>query len=51
MDVLLYIVAVSLVKISVIFFYKRIFVTKGFRIAADLTLGFTVAWMISFFFV
>lgn len=36
---------------SVILFYKRLFTTKSFFLAANITMAFTVAWTLAAFFV
>ena len=41
----------SAVKISILFFYKRIFTTRKFRIAVWITIPFIVVWGIIFFVV
>ena len=46
-DVLLSFTAVALVKVSVVLFYKRIFVSRSFLITANLTIGILVVWYIS----
>lgn len=42
--------ALTLVKISVVLFYKRVFATKGFQTAANIMTGIITLWFISFFF-
>ncbi|MCJ1246110.1 hypothetical protein MMC30_003315 [Trapelia coarctata] len=46
-----YIFSVAPVKISILLFYKRIFITRGFSIAANSVLTFVMLWSIAFFFV
>ncbi|KAL8738822.1 MAG: hypothetical protein Q9181_000426 [Wetmoreana brouardii] len=43
-------VGLGFTKSSFLLFYMSIFTTKRFRIAAQIVLGITVAWTISFFF-
>ena len=35
---------------SVLFFYRSIFPTTGFRLASNITLSVLIAWLIAFFF-
>ncbi|MCJ1232403.1 hypothetical protein MMC14_000355 [Varicellaria rhodocarpa] len=42
--------SIGLVKISIILFYKQIFVTPKFKLAADILIGIIIAWIIAFFF-
>ena len=39
------------VKLSIIFFYRRIFSTSRFRLISSIMIGIVVAWLITFFFV
>lgn len=50
-DVLLYVLSISLVKASIVLFYRRIFATKRFRIVINYMLGLQAAWSIALFFV
>ena len=50
-DTLVSIVALAVVKISVVLFYKRIFISSGFRKAANAALVFIVSWMLALFIV
>ena len=43
--------ALTLVKISIVLFYKRVFVNKGFRTTANVVIAIVIGWFISFFFV
>ena len=43
-------VGFGLIKLSVLFFYRRIFVSKKFSIVTWSLIGLIVCWMISFFF-
>lgn len=43
--------AIALVKIALLLFYRRIFVTKRFQIADNIMLGITVSWFLTFFIV
>ncbi|KAL1835764.1 hypothetical protein VTJ49DRAFT_6094 [Mycothermus thermophilus] len=44
---LIYSVSISTVKLSVMFFYLRVFVNRGLRIVIKVFLGFVVAWSIA----
>lgn len=37
------------IKLSVLFFYRRLFVGRTFNIASWIMIGFTIAWGIAFF--
>ena len=50
-DFILYVIAVCLIKISVILFYKRIFITRAFCIIANSIVGLSSVWLICFFLV
>lgn len=50
-DELLYLVVISMTKISILFFYLRIFPDKDFRKIAYGVMGVTVAYMIAFLLV
>lgn len=41
---LLYTTSITTVKLSVLFFYLRVFVNKGLRLAVKLTMGFIMLW-------
>ncbi len=43
--------ALTLVKVSVILFYRRIFVSKGFQATANVMIAIVICWFVSFFFV
>lgn len=43
--------AIALVKIALLLFYRRIFVTKRFQIADSVMLGITASWFLTFFIV
>ena len=43
--------AMGVVKISVLSFYKRIFAIRSFRRAANVTMGFVILWILGSFFV
>ena len=47
---LLYVLTCSAVKLSILYYYKRIFVTPSFQIQANIMLGISIAWLIAFFF-
>ena len=43
--------AMGVVKISVLSFYKRIFAVRSFRRGANVTMGFVILWILGSFFV
>ena len=45
-----YIFACSAVKLSVLFYYKRIFITPSFKRISKFLIGVVIAWNITFFF-
>ena len=47
---LFYIFSVGFVKLSFLAFYRRIFITKRFRLVCDVTTGLVIAWLVSLFF-
>lgn len=44
-----YIFSVGTVKLSVLAFYRSIFITKGFRLACDIISGVVIAWLVALF--
>ncbi|MCJ1312975.1 hypothetical protein MMC25_006651 [Agyrium rufum] len=46
----LYLSAVSVTKISILLFYKRIFTTRWFQITTNVMIGVVLAWSTSFIF-
>ena len=47
----LYLLAVTVIKLSVLLFYKRIFfVNSRFRVAVNIMCGLVLGWFITFFF-
>jgi len=47
--ILIHLTVLAIIKVSILLFYKRIFVNRGFAIIANSTIGFVVCWWISFF--
>jgi len=45
-----YLIAVALVKLSVLYFYGRIFSVGRLRLTIQITIAVTIAWLISFLF-
>ena len=45
-----YIFSVGFVKLSVLAFYRCIFITHRFRLVCDITTGVVIAWLVSLFF-
>ena len=45
-----YLLSVTLVKLSILFFYKRIFVTPKFGVAVKIMCALVLVWFITFFF-
>jgi hypothetical protein len=45
-----YVVALGISKISILFFYLRVFPSKGFRTLTYVIMGLSVAYTIAFFF-
>jgi hypothetical protein len=43
-------IAFGLAKLSILFFYRRIFFTKTFKIATSVMIGIVSIWSIGFFF-
>lgn len=50
-DVLLCHIAYGVIKLSILLFYKRIFITPWFQKAANIFMGIVVAWMFAATFV
>ena len=46
----LYLISSTLVRLSILFFYRRIFVTRNFRLAVYFMCVIVVSWFIAFFF-
>lgn len=45
-----YLLSVTLIKLSILLFYKRIFVTPKFGVAIQIMCALTLIWFITFFF-
>ena len=50
-DEILYLIVVSLTKVSILFLYLRIFPDKGFRKIAYALMGVTITYMVVFLFI
>lgn len=44
-----YIFSVGFFKLSVLAFYRSIFITTGFRLACDITSGVVITWLVALF--
>lgn len=49
--IILHLGSLTIIKLSILLLYKRIFTTRRFKMVANITMVFVVAWFIAFFIV